>query len=62
MSSLNGIYLDLPEHVLKPIGSNPDVEGHLQMMVPKLLGYNPQASWNKLAAALGKNTIRIRSK
>ena len=62
-----GIYLDLPEHILKPIGSNPDVEGRLRMMVSKWLGYDPQASWDKLAAALnamGKNTIaaNIRSK
>ena len=63
-----GIYLDLLEHILKPIGSNnPDVEGRLRMMVSKWLDYDPQASWDKLAAALnamGKNAIaaNIRSK
>ena len=63
-----GIYLDLPEHILKPIGSNrPDVEGRLRMMVSKWLSYDPEASWDKLAAALndmGKNAIaaNIRSK
>ena len=40
-----GIYLDLPEYILKPIGSNPDVEGSLRMMVSKWLSYDPQASW-----------------
>ena len=53
-----GIHLGLPEPNLKLIGSNPDVEGHLRMMVSKWLDYDPQASWNKLANALetmGKN-------
>ena len=26
-----GIYIDLPEHILKPIGSNLDVEGRVQI-------------------------------
>ena len=62
-----GLHLDLPEHILKPIDSNPDVEGHLRMMLSKWLGYDPKASWDKLANALntmGKNAIaaNIRSK
>ena len=62
-----GLHLGLPEPNLKLIGSNPDIEGHLRMMLSKWLGYDPQASWDKLANALntmGKNAIaaNIRSK
>ena len=62
-----GIHLGLPESILKLIGSSPDIEGHLRMMVSKWLDYDPEASWDKLANALntiGKNTIAadIRSK
>ena len=62
-----GIYLGLAESMLKLIGSSPDIEGHLRMMVSKWLDYDPEASWDKLANALnimGKNTIasNIRSK
>ena len=62
-----GLHLGLPEPDLKLIGSNPDIEGHLRMMLSKWLGYDPQASWDKLANALttmGKNAIaaNIRSK
>ena len=62
-----GLYLDLPEHILKPIDSNPDVESHLRMMLSKWLDNDPEASWDKLANALntmGKNAIAasIRSK
>ena len=62
-----GIHLGLPESILKLIGSSPDIEGHLRMMVSKWLDYDPQATWDKLANALnamGKNTIaaNIRSK
>ena len=62
-----GIHLGLPESILKLIGSSPDIEGHLRMMVSKWLDYDPEASWDKLANALnamGKNTIaaNIRSK
>jgi hypothetical protein len=59
-----GTQLDLPEHMLKIVDSNPNVEDRLRMMVSD---YDPQASWDKLANALnamGKNTIaaNIRSK
>ena len=62
-----GLHLGLPESTLKLIGSNPDIEGHLRMMLSKWLDYDPQASWDKLANALnvmGKNTVaaNIRSK
>ena len=62
-----GLQLDLPESDLKLIGSNPDIEGHLRMMLSKWLDYDPEASWDKLANALntmGKNAIaaNIRSK
>ena len=62
-----GLQLDLPESILRLIGSSPDIEGHLRMMLSKWLDYDPKASWDKLANALnamGKNTIaaNIRSK
>ena len=62
-----GIHLGVPESMLKLIGSSPDIEGHLRMMVSKWLDYDPEASWDKLANTLntmGKNTIaaNIRSK
>ena len=62
-----GLQLDLPEHILKPIGSNPDVEDRLRMMLSKWLDYDPEASWDEQANALdamGKNAIaaNIRSK
>jgi hypothetical protein len=62
-----GTQLDLPEHMLKIVDSNPNVEDRLRMMVSKWLDYDPEASWDKLANALnamGKNTIaaNIRSK
>ena len=62
-----GLHLGLPDSDLKLIGSSPDIEGHLRMMLSKWLDYDPQASWDKLANALnimGKNTIaaNIRSK
>jgi hypothetical protein len=62
-----GTQLDLPEHMLKIVDSNPNVEDRLQMMLSKWLDYDPEASWDKLANALnamGKNTIaaNIRSK
>ena len=62
-----GLQLGLPEHILKPIGSHPDVEDRLRVMLSKWLDYDPQASWDKLANALntmGKNAIavNIRSK
>jgi hypothetical protein len=62
-----GTQLDLPEHMLKIVDSNPNVEDRLRMMLSKWLDYDPQASWDKLANALnamGKNTIaaNIRSK
>ena len=47
-----GLQLGLPESDLKLIGSNPDIEGHLRMMLSKWLDYDPQASWDKLANAL----------
>ena len=62
-----GTQLDLPEHMLKIVGSSQEVEDRLRMMVSKWLDYDPEASWDKLANALnamGKNTIaaNIRSK
>ena len=62
-----GLHLGLPESDLKLIGSNPDIEGHLRMMLSKWLDHDPEASWDKLANALnimGKNAIaaNIRSK
>ena len=62
-----GVHLGLPESILKLIGSSPDIEGHLRMMVSKWLDYDPEASWDKLANALNameKKTIaaNIRSK
>ena len=62
-----GLHLGLPDSTLKLIGSSPDIEGHLRMMLSKWLDYDPEASWDKLANALntmGKNTIaaNIRSK
>ena len=62
-----GLQLGLPEPVLKLIGSDPDIEGHLRTMLSKWLDYDPEASWDKLASALdtiGKNAIaaNIRSK
>ena len=62
-----GLQLGLPDYTLKPIGSNPDIEGRLRMMLSKWLDYDPEASWEKLANALnimGKNAIaaNIRSK
>ena len=62
-----GLHLDLPEHILKLIGSSPDFEGHLRMMLSKWLDYDLKASWDKLANALntmGKNVLaeNIRSK
>ena len=62
-----GLQLDLLESDLKLIGSNPDVEGHLRMMLSEWLDYDTEASWDKLANALnsmGKNVIaaNIRSK
>jgi hypothetical protein len=62
-----GTQIDLPEHILKIVDSNPNVEDRLRIMLSKWLDYDPQASWDKLANALnamGKNTIaaNIRSK
>jgi hypothetical protein len=62
-----GLQLGLPESILKLIGSSPDIEDRLRMMLSKWLDYDPQASWDKLAKALNtieKNTIasNIRSK
>ena len=62
-----GLQLRLPDSTLKLIGSSPDIEGHLRMMLSKWLDYDPKASWDKLANALntmGKNTVaaNIRSK
>ena len=62
-----GLQLGLPEHILKPIDSHPDVEDRLRVMLSKWLDYDPKASWDKLANALntmGKNAIaaNIRSK
>ena len=62
-----GTQLDLPEHMLKLVGSSQEVEDRLGMMVSKWLDYDPEASWDKLANALntiGKYTIAtsIRSK
>ena len=62
-----GLHLGLPDSTLKLIGSSPDIEGHLRMMLSKWLDYDPEASWDKLANALntmGKNVIaaNIRSK
>ena len=62
-----GLQLGLPEHILKPINSHPDVEDRLRVMLSKWLDYDPQASWDKLANALntmGKNATaaNIRSK
>jgi hypothetical protein len=62
-----GTQLDLPEHMLKIVGSSQDIEDCLRMMVSKWLDYDPEASWDKLANALnamGKKTIaaNIRSK
>jgi hypothetical protein len=62
-----GLQLGLPESILKLIGSSPDIEDRLRMMLSKWLDYDPQASWDKLANALNtieKNTIaaNIRSK
>ena len=62
-----GLHLGLPDSTLKLIGSSPDIEGHLRMMLSKWLDYDPEASWDKLANALnimGKNAIaaNIRSK
>ena len=62
-----GLQLGLPESILKLIGSSPDIEGHLRMMLSKWLDCDPEASWDKLANALntiGKKTIaaNIRSK
>ena len=62
-----GTQLDLPEHMLKLVGSSQEVEDRLGMMVSKWLDYDPEASWDKLANALnimGMNTIasNIRSK
>ena len=57
-----GLQLGIPEYILRPIGSNPDVEGRLRMMLSKWLDYDPEASWNKLANALDtmeKNTIAV---
>ena len=62
-----GLQLGLPDSSLRLIGSNPDIEGHLRMMLSKWLSYDTQASWEKLANALntmGKNAVaaNIRSK
>ena len=62
-----GLQLGLTDSTLKLIGSNPNIEGHLRMMLSKWLDYDPKASWDRLANALntmGKNTIaaNIRSK
>ena len=62
-----GLNLDVPEHILNLVGSNPDIEDRLRMMLSKWLDYDPEASWDKLANALntmGKNVIaaNIRSK
>jgi hypothetical protein len=62
-----GTQLDLPEDILKLVGSSEDAEDRLRTMVSKWLEYDPEASWDKLANALnamGKNTIaaNIRSK
>ena len=62
-----GLNLDVPEHILNLVGSNPDIEDRLRMMLSKWLDYDREASWDKLANALntmGKNVIaaNIRSK
>ena len=62
-----GLQLGLPDSTLKLIGSSPDIEGHLRMMLSKWLDYDTEASWDKLANALnimGKNVVaaNIRSK
>ena len=46
------------------MGSSQEVEDRLGMMVSKWLDYDTKASWDKLANAMGKNTIaaNIRSK
>ena len=62
-----GLQLGLPDSTLKLIGSNPDIEGRLRMMLSKWLDYDTEGSWEKLANALttmGKNVVaaNIRSK
>ena len=62
-----GLQLGLPDPTLRLVGSNPDVDGRLRMMLSKWLDYDTQASWEKLTVALnamGKNVIaaNIRSK
>lgn len=47
-----GLQLGLPEHVLKLIEAHPNIEGHRRMMLSKWLESDPQASWEKLIAAL----------
>ena len=49
-----GLQLGLPEPTLALIASHPDIEGHLRMMLSKWLQFDPEASWEKLATALGK--------
>jgi hypothetical protein len=37
-----GTQLDLPEHILKLVGSSQDVEDRLRMMVSKWIDYDPE--------------------
>ena len=47
-----GLQLCLPVHILKKIRSNPDIDNRMSDMLYEWLQYDPEASWEKLAAAL----------
>ena len=55
-----GLQLDLPDYILDKIEANPDFNSHMRQMLHDWLQRDPEASWEKLAAALdtiGKNVV-----
>ena len=55
-----GLQLCLPIYILDKINSNPDFNSHMRQMLHAWLQHDPEASWEKLAAALatvGKNVV-----
>ena len=47
-----GLQLGLPAALLDTITAHPDIEDHGRMMLSKWLETDPDASWEKLAAAM----------
>ena len=55
-----GLQLRLPVYILDKTEANPDFNSHMRQMLHDWLQRDPEASWEKLAAALdtiGKNVV-----